>query len=100
MTREMKRSLRYVRRERAKLFAELLASEHNVTVEDILGRSRVVPLPSIRHELMTRLHLTGMTLKDVGRALNMDHTSVLHGVRKTMGEEAYAAQSPGPGRAR
>lgn len=91
--------VRAARAAQARAFAEEIALDYDVTAADILGRSRVAPLPAARHELMARMWKSGLTLKDIARTLGMDHTSVLHGVRKTLGEQ-YAQLTPGPGRSR
>jgi chromosomal replication initiation ATPase DnaA len=88
------------RRERALNIAKELAAKHHVTAEGILGRSRLQPLPELRHEVMAALWLSGITIADVGRVMGRDHTSVLHGVRKALGPEAYAKETPGKGRLR
>jgi hypothetical protein len=49
---------------------------------------------------MAALWLSGITIADVGRVMGRDHTSVLHGVRKALGPEAYAKETPGKGRLR
>lgn len=83
----------------ARIFAEEIAVARGVTVADILGRSKVPVVALARHELMARLWQFGLSLTDIGKALGMDHTSILHGVRRVLGER-YRVLSPGQGRTR
>lgn len=77
----------------------LVGKAYGVQPSAILGRQRFKPLPEARHEVMARLWEGGMALAQIANVLDMDHTTVLYGVRKVLGAE-YAKLSPGPGRTR
>lgn len=77
----------------------LVGKAYGIEPEAILGRQRFKPLPDARHEVMARLWESGMALAQIASLLDMDHTTVLYGVRKVLGAE-YAKLSPGPGRTR
>lgn len=63
-------------------------------VEDLLGKSRKRDLTWTRHALirMTRLNWHGLSLPDIGRKFNMDHTSVLFALRGCQKKAPYNAQ--------
>lgn len=101
LSRTEKAALWKNRTEVAATVTEAVAAEYGVTKEALLGRGKVEPLPSARHEVMARLWERGWGLSETGRVLGFDHTSVQYGVRKVLGDE-YARLSPklspGPGR--
>lgn len=60
-----------------------IAREHGVTVEMIKGRARYPrKLIEARFETYALLHRKGWSLPMIGRHLNRDHTTVLHGLRQ------------------
>ena len=67
-------------------YARQLAERHNVTVEDVLGRSRKPQLVRARRELMQRLRDDGFSLWQIGRWLGRDHKTVLAGLRANAGD--------------
>jgi hypothetical protein len=59
------------------------AKDHGVTVEDLIGWVRTTRLVNARRDAIWRLHQRGtMSLKQIGRLLNKDHTTILHAIRK------------------
>ncbi len=99
-TVRVRQALHPLRVERAREFATIIAARFSgMTADDILGRSRVSPIPVARRALMVDLWDSGMTLIDVARTLGMDHTSVRYGVLKALGPVEYAARSQSQGRA-
>jgi hypothetical protein len=59
------------------------AKDHGVTVEDLIGWGRTTRLVNARRDAIWRLHQRGtMSLKQIGRLLNKDHTTILHAIRK------------------
>ena len=59
-----------------------VADKHGVTVGDLIGPVRAVPIATARFEaeyiLRTRL---GLGLKQIGYYLNRDHSTVIHGIQ-------------------
>ncbi len=95
MSSPRSRSLTETRMDRVLVFASTIAASYGTfSAADILGRSRKLPLPDARHELMTQLWESGLTLAEIGRLLKKHHTTVLHGVRRVLGSE-YKAISQG-----
>ena len=58
--------------------------EGSLTREDLVSKSRSRPLTTARHVAMylTR-ECTGLSLIKIGELFDRDHTTVLHGIRKT-----------------
>ena len=67
---------------RWRIIVEEVAAPHGVTVEDVLGPSRSRPLVRPRQEAMYRVYdETSLSLLEIGRRFNRDHTTVLHAVQ-------------------
>lgn len=64
-----------------------VALKHGFTVEDILGRSRVKGLVEARHEAMHEVAKArpAMSLPQLGRIFNRDHSTVLSALNKFRG---------------
>jgi len=59
------------------------AREHGCTVQEILSPTRFSNVIKARRKAMWRLHKRGtMSLTQIGRYLNKDHSTVLHALRK------------------
>ena len=57
----------------------IVAGEHGVSTEDILGQRRHKRIIAARHEVIRRAYLeTGLSTTQIGRLLNRDHTTVLY----------------------
>jgi hypothetical protein len=57
--------------------------KHNMTFVDVAGQARSKKYIACRHEIYYRLRSElGLSLMQVGRMLNRDHTTILHGFRK------------------
>ena len=61
---------------------ELFCSIHNISVQDVKGRSRKNGLPLYRHifAYIAKNELNA-TLKDIGCVINRNHDTVLHGIK-------------------
>lgn len=59
-----------------------VAALHNVTVEDIVGPSRSRQICEARWAAMRELRLSGKSTPWIGRLLNRDHSTVVHGLRR------------------
>jgi hypothetical protein len=71
--------------ELARRIVDEVATKHGFTPEELFARRRQNALVVARHEVMWRLkrEATAWSLPQIGRYLGgMDHTSVLHGVRR------------------
>lgn len=62
----------------------LVASKHGVTVSAIKGSARHRAIVAIRHEAMAFVYKLrpDLSLPQIGRVFNRDHTTILHAVRK------------------
>lgn len=61
------------------------AARARITRADILGRSRTKKIAQARGEVMNELRDLGYSLPVIGDALDRDHTTVLHWIRKGRG---------------
>ncbi len=62
---------------------EKIAAYYNLTVEDILGKGKTKNIANARQIAIYLMRkLTGLTLAEIGSALNRDHSTVLHSIRK------------------
>lgn len=66
---------------RVREIAEAVSAETCLPVEDILGASRVRILVEARQLVMHIAHREGFSYAAIGRAMGMDHTAVISGVR-------------------
>mgnify|MGYP003685405121 CR=1 FL=1 len=58
-------------------------AEHDIPVNEMVSHRRQSKLVKKRHALMAMLkETTSASLPEIARALNRDHTTVLHGIRK------------------
>lgn len=66
----------------AQAIVNSVAAEHDIHVEDLIGRSRTTHIVRARQHAMVELRALGLSLPVVGRFLGgRDHTTVLHGIR-------------------
>lgn len=74
----------------AKIINEV-AAKHKVSAGEIKGPRRNRYIVAARFEAILRIHreLPHMSLPQIGRVFNRDHTSILHAIRK------YGAQAEG-----
>lgn len=73
------------------------ALKHGLRVEDIMGRSRLVNIVRARHEAiwLVKSHRPWMSLPEIGRIFNIDHTTVLHAIRKQCYAHRRVDRHPG-----
>lgn len=72
------------------------AMKHGLRYEDLVGRSRRIPIVAARHEAMWRAHheRTDLSLSVLGRAFGgRDHTTVLSAIRKM--DRIHGGKCPG-----
>lgn len=70
------------------------AELHQCTVDEILSRSRQVPLSAARASAAKQLRANGCSLHTIGRYLGVDHTSVVYYCRQ--GAVALPPAEPEP----
>lgn len=68
---------------------QALAAAHAVTVEEILGATRMARVVRVRHMLMRDLRTRGMSYPEIGWLLGKDHSTVIAACRSP---EARAAR--------
>jgi len=73
-------------RERIISDVQNIADDHGVTVEDIFGKRRHAPIARARQEAFTALRWYGFSYPQIGRIFGRDHSTVIHGVRKVLGQ--------------
>jgi len=62
--------------------AKRLAGQHfKITLEDLCGRSRSLPIVTARHAVWWLLREHGFKSTWIGRQFGRDHTTILYGVR-------------------
>lgn len=66
-----------------------VALKHNVQVAAIMGPSKSGRIVAIRHEAMVRVYQArpDLSLPQIGKLFDRDHTSVLHALRKVRANE-------------
>lgn len=80
LTQEDKQAIRFVPVEMAEIVQEV-ANETGVPWAKIMSRSNIRPHARARQLVMFVARRHGMSLIEIGRFLQRDHTSVLHGIR-------------------
>jgi hypothetical protein len=68
----------------AKRIVVEIAKNHGLPVATILGPTTMANIVAARHEAMAEVYVRcpGMSLPDIGRLFNRDHTTILHAIRK------------------
>ncbi|MFO0449914.1 MAG: helix-turn-helix domain-containing protein [Pseudomonadota bacterium] len=62
--------------------AERLADNAGYTLEDIRGKDRRNEIAIVRQLIAWHLYRMGATLKDTGRAIRRDHTTVIYAIQR------------------
>jgi chromosomal replication initiation ATPase DnaA len=68
------------------LQVEAIAKAHCFTLEDILGPRKFKPLVAVRRKCAVMLREKGHTMKEIGRILRRDHTTIVHALQKSKAE--------------
>lgn len=71
--------------------SELARSTPGVTEGEILDGTRTRSVAAARRAIFVALFSEGWSIAEVGRGLGYDHTTVIAGMRKAMGDDAYEA---------
>ena len=61
-----------------------IAEPHGYTVEDILGKSRMKHLVSVRRLCVLMLRGRGYSTPEIGRLMNRDHSTIVHALNKVV----------------
>jgi chromosomal replication initiation ATPase DnaA len=59
-----------------------IAEAHYLTVEDILGPSRLKYLVSVRRKCIYMLRDKGYSTTEIGRIMNRDHSTIVNSLKK------------------
>jgi chromosomal replication initiation ATPase DnaA len=74
--------------------AHRIAADHDLTLEELLGRSRRAPAARARHELWGRLYEEAIpTFSALSRVFERDHTTIRAGIRRYAARQAAARSS-------
>ena len=68
-------------RDLIKMIASAVSAKSGTSISSIYGTSRAKPAIAARHLVMYLAHKEGLSYPVIGRALNRDHTTVMHGVK-------------------
>jgi chromosomal replication initiation ATPase DnaA len=63
------------------LEAHRVARAYGLTVEQLMSRRRMRPLPDARHQLWRLLRARGWSFPRIARFANVDHSTVIYGLR-------------------
>jgi len=69
--------------ERVRQYVDIAAADHGVTSAQIMSRESTAPVCKARWGVMRALRDDGFTLAQIGRWLGRDHTTIMHGLRKS-----------------
>jgi chromosomal replication initiation ATPase DnaA len=58
------------------------AIDHGTNVAEIAGKGRHATICQVRWDFFSRARSAGYSLNEIGRSVNKDHGTVLHGLRK------------------
>lgn len=61
---------------------QIAASNYGVSVDEIKGPRRTKHLAEIRWRIAAAARAAGYNHTQIGRALNRDHTTVIHGLKR------------------
>ena len=68
---------------RVRLYACIAAANHGTSIKRVMGESRTRADVEARWEIMRRLHDDGFSLSQIGRWIKRDHSTVIHGLRRS-----------------
>lgn len=66
-----------------------LEDETGIASAEIRGRARGRYVSAARRLLYLRLWREGLSIAEVGRATGRDHTTIIFGLKKELGDDAY-----------
>jgi chromosomal replication initiation ATPase DnaA len=76
--------------------AHAICDRHHVTIDELLGRSRMSHIIAARFQLWFYLYMQKrMSTKGIGKIFGVDHSSVLHGIKKHGGRVCEDLESSG-----
>jgi chromosomal replication initiation ATPase DnaA len=93
----MSPALLAIRKERARLLAEMIGEEMGLPPEDILGVGRDRVVIAARHRLWRMLIDSGLSLNVVAEVVNCHHTTIHYAMRKLRRADQKARLEDGNG---
>ena len=66
---------------------EAIAKEYDYTVEDVLGKSKLKALVTVRRKCVVMLRDKGYSTTEIGRIMNRDHSTICHALQKSKAEQ-------------
>ena len=76
------RAINLRHKDRVREIALAVSAETSIPLSAIYGKGRKREIVEARWIVMFLADRDGMSLQDIGRALNMDHTTVMHGLKR------------------
>ena len=76
-------------RRHAAALAYAVSVATGVSAADIIGRRRTACVVAARHDLFVAMWRRGFSIAEIGKTLGRDHTTVIHALRKVLGEKVY-----------
>lgn len=70
-----------------------VCARYFVSLEEVLGRSRMKAIAQARRGCFAAMRVRGLSLPDIGRLLDRDHTTVLAGIRTPERRAEVAARA-------
>lgn len=84
-----------ITRQQVLTLATAVMAETGVSVDAMLGRSRVARVSDARQRLWAALWRAGWSIGEIGRTLDRDHTTVMAGLRRVVPGHEYASNVVG-----
>lgn len=69
---------------------EAICKRHTVTLKELFARRRYAPMCAARRDCWCLLRCRGWSFPLIARFWGMDHTTVMHGVRKAASDAVMA----------
>ena len=74
-------------RERRSMKIAQICDRHGVTLDEMMGRSRLPHVCSARNEAYVMLREEKLSYPKIGKIFGRDHTTVINGVKRYIGGE-------------
>ena len=88
------RAINLRHKDRVKEIALAVSAETSIPLSAIYGKGRKREIVEARWIVMFLADRDGMSLQDIGRALNMDHTTVMNGLKRERQRRAEMETPP------
>ena len=84
-----------ITRQQILTLAASITAVTGVSIEAMLGRSRLARISDARQRLWAALWRAGWSIGEIGRTLGRDHTTVISGLRRVVPGDEYASNVVG-----